>query len=263
MPFTFAHPAAALPLLRPLGRYGSLSALVIGSMAPDFDFIVPIGLSREQTHSLAALFLFCLPAGMLAYLLFHALLKAPLLALMPDALAGRIADDGVHERSPWSAVVVSLLLGAVTHLVWDAFTHPGTAVVNALPVLQTELANAGGYRVYAFKVLQHGSSLLGLALLALWMSNWLRRTPVLPALRPPSLSPAQRMVALFALAGVPLLAGLSAGWRRSPHMTNLVDMQDFMAGFIFAALPAGAIALMTYSVIWKARLARDRRSERP
>ena len=251
MPFTFAHPAAALPLLRPLGRYGSLSALVIGSIAPDLDFIVPIGLARAQTHSLAALFLFCLPAGMLAYLLFHALFKAPLLALAPDALADRLTDDGV--RAPWNAVLVSLLAGAVTHLAWDAFTHPGTPVVNALPVLQTELANVGGYRVYAFKVLQHGSSLLGLALLALWVARWLRRTPTRPAVHRRSLSPAQRMAALLALAGVPLLAGLYAGWRRSPQISKLVDMQDFMAGFIFAALPAGAIALATFSVIWKAR----------
>ena len=35
MPFTFAHPAAVVPLLRPLGRYGVLSALVIGSIVPD------------------------------------------------------------------------------------------------------------------------------------------------------------------------------------------------------------------------------------
>lgn len=73
MPLTFAHPAAALPLLRPLGRYGSLSALVIGSIAPDLAFIVPIGASREQTHGLAALLTFSLPAGLLAYVLFHVL----------------------------------------------------------------------------------------------------------------------------------------------------------------------------------------------
>ena len=81
MPFTFSHPAAVLPLLRPLGRFGSLSALVIGSMAPDFSFIVPMGLSRAQTHAPAALLTYCLPAGLLAYLVFHRVLKLPLLRL--------------------------------------------------------------------------------------------------------------------------------------------------------------------------------------
>jgi hypothetical protein len=60
-----------VPLLRPLGRYGSLSALAIGSIAPDLAFIVPIGFSRDQTHGLAALFWFCLPAGVLVYLVFQ------------------------------------------------------------------------------------------------------------------------------------------------------------------------------------------------
>ncbi len=165
MPFTFAHPAAAVPLLRPLGRFGSLSALCIGSIAPDMAFIVPLDLTREQTHGLVALLTFCLPAGLMAYLLFQFLLKAPLLALLPNAIADKFGN-GSSMREPWSAVLVSLLCGAATHLVWDAFTHPGTPVVNALPLLQVELANIGGYHVYVFKVLQHGSSVLGLGLLA-------------------------------------------------------------------------------------------------
>jgi hypothetical protein len=256
VPFTFAHPAAAVPLLRPLGRFGSLSALCIGSIAPDLAFIVPINLERAQTHGLAALFLFCLPAGVLVYWLFHALLKAPLIALMPDGIAGRIGAAG---RETWSAVLVSLLCGAMTHLLWDAFTHPGTAFVNALPVLQTELANIGGYRVYAFKVLQHGSSVLGLFLLGFWFANWLRRTPVRDTPRERSLSHRQRIGALAALAGVPLLIGLYAGWRRQALITNMVDLQEFTIGFIFTALPVAALVLTGFSVLWQVLHARAAR----
>ncbi|MEJ7806616.1 MAG: DUF4184 family protein [Telluria sp.] len=258
VPFTFAHPAAAVPLLRPLGRNGSLSALVIGSMAPDLAFIVALDLTREQTHSLAALFLFCLPAGLLAYLLFHALLKAPLIDLMPDAIASRLAGAMEARRAPWSAVLVSMLCGALTHLLWDAFTHPGTPVVNALPLLQTELAVVGGYHVVVFKLLQHGSSLVGLALLALWAINWLRRAPVVAADRARLLSPLQRIGALLMLAAIPLLAGLHAGWQRSAHVTNMVELQEFATGFIFTALPAGALLLAIYSMLWKLATARGR-----
>ena len=252
MPFTFAHPAAAIPLLRPLGRYGSLSALAIGSIAPDLAFIVALDLMREQTHSLAALFLFCLPAGVLAYLLFHGVLKAPLIDLMPDAIASRFASAAAvaTPRAPWSAVVVSLLCGALTHLLWDAFTHPGTPVVDALPVLQMELGNVGGYRVYAFKVLQHGGSLLGLALLALWSIKWLRRTPA-----PLPVRPAQRIGTLAALICVPLIAGLYAGWRRAPVIGNVLELQEFATGFVFTALPAGALMLTIYSVLWQLKKA--------
>ncbi len=256
VPFTFAHPAAAIPLLKPLGRFGSLPALVIGSIAPDLAFVMALDLSREQTHSLAALFLFCVPIGVLAYVLFHALLKAPLTELMPDVVRARVASNTAGAPAPWSAVLVSLLCGALTHVVWDAFTHPGTPVVNALPFLQTELAVVGGYHVYAFKVLQHGGSLLGMALLALWTLNWLRRAPVASLTGQRLLSGVQRTCALLTVLCMPLLAGLYAGWRRSPHVTNMVDLQDFATGFIFTALPAGAIAITIFSMLWKLKAAR-------
>jgi hypothetical protein len=36
VPFTTAHPAAAVSLHRPLGRFRVLSTLILGSMTPDF-----------------------------------------------------------------------------------------------------------------------------------------------------------------------------------------------------------------------------------
>jgi hypothetical protein len=271
VPFTFAHPAAALPLLRPLGRYGSVSALCIGSIAPDLAFIVPIGLARWQTHSLGALFWFCLPAGLLVYLLFHALLKRPLIDLLPAAIAARVAGaqpgpGAAAVRQPRGEVLVpalepvpvptpepvlvSLLCGALTHLVWDAFTHPGTLVVEALPVLQVNLATTGGYRWHAYKVLQHASSVLGLALLACWTWSWLRRAPAASGPVPRLLSPALRLGAWAALLGTPLSAGMIAGWRYQDSIANLVDLQDFATAFIFTALPVTALALALYSVLW-------------
>lgn len=248
MPFTFSHPAAAVPLLRPLGRYGSLSALAIGSIAPDLAFIVPIGFSRDQTHGLAALFWFCLPAGALVYLLFHALLKAPLLALAPNRFANRFPEKRAAE--PWSAVLVSLLCGAVTHVIWDAFTHPGTPVVDALPWLQSELASIGGYRLYGFGLLQHASSIIGLALLALWTWNWLRKTPAASE-RGQSLSNAERIGVLTGLVSVPFFVGLFAGWRRTPLIADMTDLQEFMMGFIFTALPTAAFVVIIYAVLWR------------
>ena len=77
MPYPFAHPAAVLPLARPMGRFAVPSALAIGSVVPDLWYFVPFA-DRADSHSLAALFWFCLPAGLAAYALFHLLLKQPL-----------------------------------------------------------------------------------------------------------------------------------------------------------------------------------------
>ena len=120
MPYPFAHPAAVLPLARPLGRFAVPSALAIGSMAPDFWYFVPL-LERDESHSLVGLAWFCLPAGLLAYALFHLLLKQPLIALLSPRL-GCFTPAGLPQV-PWRAVIVSLMVGALTHLVWDALTH--------------------------------------------------------------------------------------------------------------------------------------------
>ena len=77
MPYPFAHPAAVLPM----GRFGVPSALAIGSIAPDLWHFAPL-VDRAHSHGADALLWFCLPVGVAAYLLFHLVLKAPLIALV-------------------------------------------------------------------------------------------------------------------------------------------------------------------------------------
>ncbi len=84
MPFTISHADAVLPFARFLGRWRVLSALVIGSMAPDFGFFLPWQLPRFETHSAAALLTFSLPAGLIVYWIFQRLIKTPLRQVLPD-----------------------------------------------------------------------------------------------------------------------------------------------------------------------------------
>lgn len=259
MPFTFAHPAAAIPLLRPLGRYGSLSALIFGSITPDMAFIVPLALAREQTHGLAALLTFCLPAGVLAYVLFHALYKLPIIALLPACITERLAPSTLRfPRATLPAVLISLLCGALTHLVWDAFTHPDTPVVMALPWLHAPVVALGAYHVFGYTLLQHAGTLIGLTLLASWTLTWLTRTPAAPAPGLPGLPRGLRRISLILIAGATTLAGLWAGLQRWPQVTDLAGAREFTAGFIFAALPACALALTCYSMLWQAARLRRR-----
>ena len=76
-------------------------------------------------------------------------------------------------------IVASLLLGSISHLAWDAFTHDRGLVVRNVPDLRAPLEEFGTHRPL-YNVLQHGSSLLGLALLALWYWRWFKRTPPQP-----------------------------------------------------------------------------------
>lgn len=254
MPLTFAHPAAAIPLLRPLGRFGSLSALIIGSIAPDMSFFVPIGVTREQTHGLAALFLFCLPVGLLTYLLFHGVLKAPLRALLPNPIAARIpsaaARIAARSLTDWLAVLVSILCGAMSHVAWDAFTHPGTAVVNAIAWLQTPLAHVGGYQLFGYKLLQHGGTVVGLGLLATWTLRWVARTEPASVFET-TLRLRTRCLILISIAGFSIAAGVMAVHLRDAPGSDAIKVQALVAAFVFAALPALTLALTVYSLLWQ------------
>ena len=76
----------------------------------------------------------------------------------------------------WRAVallVVSLALGVVSHIAWDLFTHEGRGGVDLFPALAEQWGPLAGY-----KWLQHGSSIVGLAILAVSAVVWLRRRRV-------------------------------------------------------------------------------------
>lgn len=183
MPVTPAHPAAALPLRGLLGRLGSASALVIGSMTPDLAYFLPFSVPRSTSHSLAGLLYFCLPAGLGLWATYRVLLCPLFAAMLPQAISRRLRVSGPLG---WSladcvAAAVSVLVGAVTHLAWDSFTHASGAAVGALPVLRARIPVAGFYHPHLYKVLQHASSIVGLAVLAAMAARWYVRAPIGPA----------------------------------------------------------------------------------
>jgi uncharacterized protein DUF4184 len=252
VPLTIAHPVAAIPLRRPLGRLGVLTALVIGSIMPDVPLFLPVSLNRNLTHSAFGLLWFCLPVGVLSYLLYDRVLDRPLRALMPEALQRRLPPSLDGARPPvWApAVLVSLLVGAATHAAWDSFTHGGDAGVGEwLPVLETRLFRVSGYTVYVFSVLQHASSAVGTAVLALWIWRWYRRAPE-NALPVGGLTPAARRWLLVSIALAVLLATTAAGASRPPAQPTLRALQPVARRLVVTALSTLVGSITLYAIGW-------------
>ena len=67
-------------------------------------------------------------------------------------------------------LVASLAIGVVSHILWDLFTHEGRWGVTLLPALDQQWGPLVGY-----KWLQHGSSLVGIAIITVWVVLCLRR----------------------------------------------------------------------------------------
>ncbi|WP_290052796.1 DUF4184 family protein [Amycolatopsis solani] len=195
MPFTLSHPAAVLPLAR---RPLVTSALVAGSVAPDVFWFVPRlpGIGLTKTHEFASV-LWLDPLLALAILaVFHVLLKQPLLALAPKPLAERLPRQSFGWKRPgW--IALSLVLGAATHVGWDAFTHES----DGFPFLRIPLVTG----VDVGRLIQLVSTIAGAGILAWWLRNWYRTAPAGPAPeRPRHRTPVLAFLAAGALAGVVL-----------------------------------------------------------
>ncbi len=178
MPFTIAHAAAALPLSRLSRTRLPMAALMIGAMSPDFGYFPPLEVARMSTHNLPGIFQFCLPVGLVVWLVYVLLVERPTIALLPDAWRTRLAPSTMSLPLIVFACL-AIMLGALTHIVWDAFTHASTAVVDALPPLSEVRVEIGGRLMPLYRFLQYLSSVLGIAALGFWALR-LRRLPSLP-----------------------------------------------------------------------------------
>jgi hypothetical protein len=248
MPFTLSHPVAVLPLRGPMGRFAVLPALVVGSMAPDLPYYLGGVVPRDVTHTLASVLWFSLPAGWLAYLVFQHVLRRPAVFLLPAPLRRRLRPEGRVENA--LAVSLSLVVGATTHVLWDAFTHESGAFVTAFSPLREVWLTVSGHPVWSYKVLQHGSTLLGAGVLAAGVLTWLGRTPPLPREAAGDEGPRWlRIVGRIAASCAPTGVGLVVGMVMSPPGASPASLAAFLVHVVVAALTTLVLVLAALSLL--------------
>jgi hypothetical protein len=161
-----------------------LSALVVGSLAPDFHYFLNLAPDGRFSHTVRGIFLFCLPVGLAVLWIFHKLLKLPLISLAPERHQQRLVRFTKPfcwgPSSRFLLILFSLLVGALSHLAWDAFTHSRGFVVRNLPDMRTPPLGEFGSNRPLYNLLQLGSSVLGPSLLVFWYWRWFRREPPQP-----------------------------------------------------------------------------------
>ncbi|ULU23212.1 DUF4184 family protein [Dyella terrae] len=171
MPFTVSHVAAVLPLRRHCS-IDEFAALAIGSMMPDLRYFLPV--LREHwplpSHHLISLPLFCLPMGWLLWRWWRPLWTSTAL----------VDGETPPLPAPWR-VMLALTIGAFTHLAWDACTHANYGLGLYLPMLGQPLFWMNHSAISNANLLQYGSSLAGLLILA--VAAWPVRQQLLRGLR--------------------------------------------------------------------------------
>ena len=121
MPFTLAHPAAALPFRRWCPRYLDFSALVVGCLVPDLATSMTDYL-EYFSHTILGSLVFCLPVGLLTLWIFRQV-RAPLISTLPNPHRDILLSIRTVPPGSLVQVMVSLLLGSWLHIAWDSFTH--------------------------------------------------------------------------------------------------------------------------------------------
>ena len=227
-----------------------LSALVVGSLAPDFRYFLNLAPRGHFGHSFKGIFIFCLPVGLAVLWIFQKIMKLPLIALAPRSHQQRLAP--LAKPFLWSGtgrfalIVASLLLGAISHLAWDAFTHDSGLVVRNVPDMRVPLEEFGTHRPL-FNVLQHGSTILGLALLVFWYWRWFKRTPQQPV--PLYLQMNARTkgwVVCSILALVTCFAAVYAFF----YSYHLASLGLFAGAFVVTFMSLTYVAMLGFSLWW-------------
>jgi hypothetical protein len=172
MPFTPAHIAAVLPGVR--SRYLSATGLVVGSMAPDFEYFFKMSVDGIHGHTWAGLLYFDLPVSVGLAWLFHRIVKRNLITNLPWWLQQRFIDTlqtdfvAVMRNRPLT-FLFSAALGSATHIIWDGFTHGSGFFVKYFSFYNGAYVPFDGVRYPLWYSLQHMSTAIGLAAVVIYI----------------------------------------------------------------------------------------------
>jgi hypothetical protein len=258
MPFTLTHVAAILPIAAAAPRALPFSALVIGSMIPDFPLFVPLPPTYVTTHSISGIFVACVPLGMACFLIFQCLMKRPSLALLPDAIRGRCAAWANPIVEPtfsfFASSSLAIAIGAVTHVFWDSFTHRGRWGTMLFPWLNERVPIIAGQDVAGYKALQYGSTLVFLPLIVLLFGYWLIRKRPQPLAGLPALPAFWRAAICLIALSIPLCVTLIV-WTsdpRTPYMKlgRSITVSGLLLG-VFLLIYCAGYHLVFGSAEWR------------
>ncbi|MEV2214330.1 DUF4184 family protein [Streptomyces sp. NPDC050997] len=270
MPFTLSHAAAVLPAVRGDGSgRGKLvpAVLVAGSFAPDLTYYAASAVSGamefgDVTHSFPGVFTIDV---LLAWALvgLWLLVREPLVALLPRARQGRVAAllrcGAPRARVGPSALLwwyVSAALGALTHVVWDAFTHLDRWGMRLFPVLGHEVA---GSPLYWY--LQYGGSAVAAVVIAVFVVHALRRAPDTAVVGVAALSVRDRWSAGAVIGGCAAVAAAQRVTRWWDYWGSTAKPWELIPTLCFGAGAGLVLGVLLYAVgvrVWRpARVAHD------
>ena len=136
----------------------------MGSIIPDFEYFIRMRVSSVYSHTWAGLFWYDLPLGLIVLFIYNRLIKDKLIVHLPAAINARFSQyqNSRHKYNLlyFLIAIVSILIGASSHILWDSFTHPAGYFVKHHHILKHKVLIAN-HSVAFYNMLQHISSAVG------------------------------------------------------------------------------------------------------
>lgn len=250
MPFTLAHAAAALPFRRL--RLFIPSAVVVGTLAPDFAYFLQLTPRGGYGHTFAGAFLWSLPLALLVLWIFHGLVKKPLVQLFPDGIRLRLRPNEPFPFGGFSRFLLlafSALIGIATHIIWDSFTHR-----NPWPTRHWALLRESAYLPVLgwlpyYKVLQYASSVIGILVLCAWAVRWYRTTEPRRADNETGMPAVQRWLIAGCIAGGACLAAIVRTITMTGSRGLIHHLKQALIDGVVTAIAVAWWLLVAYAIV--------------
>jgi hypothetical protein len=255
VPFTLSHAAAALPFRR---TRLITSAVVIGTFAPDFEYFLRLAPEDRYGHMMPGILVLTLPVAFLVFWAFEKFLKLPLFMLLPEGVQRKVQVDRTPFRiggmRRFLLIVTSLLMGIATHIVWDSLTHFNTWFYQHIEPLRGSYVLPVLGRMAGYVVMQGVSSVLGLAIVAVWFWHWYRTTPSSAEALPKALLGMQKFAIASGIIAVAVVAGLLRAVIRAGLSTNPHQLRHFLVQAVATAMALAWWQLVAYGLFLQSSL---------
>jgi hypothetical protein len=258
MPFTLSHAAAVIPFRR---TPFVMSALVMGCFVPDFPYLISLSPHMSYGHTFPGMFVLDLPLALLALWLFHAFIKRPMLMFLPTGFKHRLGTS-VNSFPFWpprrlSLIILSILIGTATHLLWDAFTHSNSWFYENWTSLRNSIELPAIGEVPIYKLMEYVNSVFGLAVVAVWVCHWYRTTIPSDYSVAEDENATKGRTFVTVLPALAILGGALRAYQAHRIHLEIRPLVHFATDFLISAITFFLLGLLVYGVIlrWQNRTA--------
>lgn len=247
MPFTFSHPASVIDFPK---RYFSLSALVIGSFLPDLEYFLRLEPVRHHLHSWPGFLWIGIPMGLFIHLFFHLFLKYPILSLFPKAHQEKLIPVcrryKMNTAKDLFKILFSILIGILSHLILDSFTHEGSFMVEHIPFLQITIIKFSFLNLTTATFLQYFSTIIGMGYIILKYFIWFHYCTEKVRIDEELFSIKKKLITILSIITLAPLAAILYGIVKSGILYDHSQFYEFGGYTLLASISFGFIGFVIF-----------------